>query len=120
MESVIIQSARHGHPLVTFTCSPGRVQDAAGFLTRSNGFPCSLQTCCSFAPHLLKDGVDIRCIQELVGHTGIETTERYAHMTQKGMERKGPLDKVVGGGDARYLTRSKWENLDSWTRWFVR
>jgi len=50
----------------------------------------------SFATHLLEGGIDIRYIQELLGHRNVQTTEIYTHVAVKSIKNiKSPLDSMM-------------------------
>jgi integrase/recombinase XerD len=50
----------------------------------------------SYATHLFENGIDIKYIQELLGHNDIRTTLRYTHVSNKQLGKiESPLDTIM-------------------------
>ena len=50
----------------------------------------------SFGTHMLEAGVNIRVLQQLMGHADVKTTEIYTHVMKKDIDQvQSPLDHLL-------------------------
>ncbi len=62
----------------------------------------------SFATHLVDNGTDLHTVKELLGHSNIQTTMRYMHMTTARMQKVvSPFDTMVNADAPALLSKSK-------------
>lgn len=89
----IFENANHNGPISTRTLQ--RVFKNSANLCKINKEISFHSLRHSYATHLLEGGVDIRYIQELLGHSSCKTTEIYTHVSVKAIQNiVNPLDQL--------------------------
>ncbi|MEL0457298.1 site-specific integrase [Flavobacteriaceae bacterium SZ-1-7] len=85
---------RNGTPYTASSIRKFLVQSCKAAGIKAHVTPHTLRH--SYATHLLENGVGIRHIQELLGHSKTETTMIYTHVTRKDLVNiKSPLDHAI-------------------------
>jgi integron integrase len=86
--------------------SPSSIQKAVAAAVRKAGIPkhATVHTLRhSFATHLLMNGVNIREVQELLGHKNVETTMIYTHVLRNMSKApQSPLDTLLKADGEKY------------------